>query len=40
MEKTIVDNKVQNLLGVLERTNKWDLNKTLTSETFDSLFEF
>jgi DNA polymerase elongation subunit (family B) len=37
MEATIVDKKVENLLGVL----KWDLaNSTQTNSTFDSLFSF
>jgi len=37
METTIIDNKVENLLGVLQ----WDLlNKTDISNTFQQLFEF
>ena len=37
MESTIVDQKVENLLGVL----KWDItNSTSIKSTFNSLFEF
>jgi hypothetical protein len=37
MEDTIVDQKVENLLGVLE----WDIaNHTDTRSTFDSIFQF
>jgi hypothetical protein len=37
MEATVVDQKVDNLLGVLD----WDLaNETNTKNTFQSLFEF
>jgi hypothetical protein len=37
METTIIDNKVENLLGVLQ----WDLlNKTDISNTFQQLFDF
>ena len=36
MEATIIDNKLDNLIGVL----KWDLNSTEEKNTFNSLFEF
>ena len=37
MESTVIDGKIQNLLGVLN----WDLNtQTNTENTFQSLFEF
>jgi DNA polymerase elongation subunit (family B) len=36
MEQTIIDNKLDNLIGVLE----WDINSTEEKNTFNSLFEF
>lgn len=36
METTIIDKKIDNLIGVL----KWDLSAASTSETFDNLFDF
>ena len=36
MEQTIVDKKLDNLIGVL----KWDLSDANASETFENLFEF
>jgi len=36
MEQTIINNKLDNLIGVL----KWDLNSTEEKNTFNSLFEF
>ena len=36
MEATIINNKVDNLIGVLD----WDLNSTTQNNTFASLFEF
>ena len=36
METTIIDKKIDNLIGVL----KWDLSDANTSEQFDSLFDF
>ena len=36
METTIIDKKIDNLIGVL----KWDLSDTNASETFDNLFDF
>tara|TARA_B000000532_G_C18649647_1_gene311993 strand:- start:333 stop:608 length:276 start_codon:yes stop_codon:yes gene_type:complete len=36
MEDTIISNKVDNLLGVLN----WDLSKAKASNTFDDLFSF
>jgi DNA polymerase elongation subunit (family B) len=36
METTIIDKKIDNLIGVL----KWDLSAANTSEQFDSLFDF
>jgi DNA polymerase elongation subunit (family B) len=36
MEQTIIDNKLDNLIGVL----KWDINSTEEKNTFNSLFEF
>jgi DNA polymerase elongation subunit (family B) len=36
MEQTIIDNKLDNLLGVL----KWDIRSTEEKNTFNSLFEF
>lgn len=36
MEATIINNKVENLIGVLE----WDLNSTTDNNTFGSLFSF
>jgi len=36
MENSIVDKKIDNLLGVL----KWDLRKSKTNETFDKLFDW
>jgi DNA polymerase elongation subunit (family B) len=36
MENTIIDNKLNNLIGVL----KWDINSTEEKNTFNSLFEF
>ena len=36
MEATIIDNKVSNLIGVLN----WDLNSTAEKNTFNSLFDF
>jgi DNA polymerase elongation subunit (family B) len=36
MEATIVDNKIDNLIGVLE----WDLNSTTQTNTFGKLFDF
>ena len=36
METTIINNKIENLIGVLE----WDLNSTTETNTFHSLFTF
>jgi hypothetical protein len=36
MEATIINNKVENLIGVLE----WDLASTTENNTFGSLFSF
>ena len=36
MEATIINNKIENLIGVLE----WDLNSTTETNTFGSLFSF
>jgi DNA polymerase elongation subunit (family B) len=36
METTIINNKLENLIGVLE----WDLNSTTQENTFSSLFDF
>jgi hypothetical protein len=36
MEQTIIDNKLENLIGVL----KWDIKSTEEKNTFNSLFEF
>ena len=36
MEQTILDQKIENLIGVLE----WDIQSTETSNTFNKLFEF
>ena len=36
METTIINNKLDNLIGVLE----WDLNSTTQNNTFESLFSF
>jgi DNA polymerase elongation subunit (family B) len=36
MEATIINNKIENLIGVLD----WDLNSTTQSNTFGSLFTF
>jgi hypothetical protein len=36
MEQTIIDNKLDNLIGVL----KWDVRSTEEKNTFNSLFEF
>jgi len=36
METTIINNKVSNLIGVLE----WDLGSTTETNTFGSLFSF
>ena len=36
MEQTIIDNKLDNLIGVL----KWDIRSTEEKNTFNSLFEF
>jgi DNA polymerase elongation subunit (family B) len=36
MEQTIIDNKLDNLIGVL----KWDINSTEEKNTFNSFFEF
>jgi len=36
MESTIINNKIENLIGVLE----WDLNSTTETNTFHSLFTF
>ena len=36
MEATIINNKIENLIGVLE----WDLNSTTETNTFGSLFDF
>jgi len=36
MEETIVDQKISNLIGVLE----WDIQSTETTNTFNKLFEF
>jgi len=36
MENTIIDNKLENLIGVLN----WDITSTETKNTFNSLFEF
>jgi len=36
MESTIIDNKLDNLIGVLE----WDITSTETKNTFNSLFDF
>jgi len=36
MEATIIDNKLDNLIGVL----KWDVRSTEEKNTFNSLFEF
>jgi hypothetical protein len=35
MQSTIIDNKISNLIGVLN----WDLQKTQQSEIFESLFD-
>jgi hypothetical protein len=36
METTIIDNKLENLIGVLN----WDISSTEEKNTFNSLFEF
>ena len=36
MEQTILDQKIDNLIGVLD----WDVQSTETSNTFNKLFEF
>jgi len=36
MEATIINNKLDNLIGVLE----WDLESTTETNTFGSLFDF
>jgi hypothetical protein len=36
MEQTIIDNKLDNLIGVLN----WDVRSTEEKNTFNSLFEF
>jgi hypothetical protein len=36
MESTIIDNKLDNLIGVLN----WDVRSTETKNTFNNLFEF
>jgi hypothetical protein len=36
METTIIDNKLENLIGVL----KWDIKSTEQNNTFNKLFEF
>jgi len=36
MEATIIDKKLENLIGVL----KWDITSTEEKNTFNSLFEF
>ena len=36
MEQTIIDNKLGNLIGVLN----WDIRSTEEKNTFNSLFEF
>jgi len=36
MESTIIDNKLDNLIGVL----KYDLESTKTKNTFNNLFDF
>jgi hypothetical protein len=36
MEATIINNKVKNLIGVLD----WDLNSTTQNNNFNSLFSF
>jgi len=36
MESTIIDNKLSNLIGVLD----WDIQSTLQNNTFGSLFDF
>ena len=36
METAIINNKLENLIGVLE----WDLNSTTETNTFGSLFSF
>jgi len=36
MEATILDQKIDNLIGVLS----WDVQSTETSNTFNKLFEF
>ena len=36
MEKTLIDSKLGNLLGVL----KWDISSTETKNTFNTLFDF
>jgi hypothetical protein len=36
MEQTIIDNKLSNLIGVLN----WDVRSTEEKNTFNSLFEF
>jgi hypothetical protein len=36
MEQTIIDNKLDNLIGVLA----WDIRSTEEKNTFNSLFEF
>jgi hypothetical protein len=36
MESAIINNKIENLIGVLE----WDLNSTTETNTFNNLFSF
>jgi hypothetical protein len=36
METTIINNKLENLIGVLD----WDLDSTIEDNTFNSLFSF
>jgi len=36
MEKTIINNKIDNLIGILD----WDIQQTELSNTFTSLFDF
>jgi len=38
MEETLIDAKIDNLIGILETTEKWDLSRSKNDSTFDDLF--
>jgi DNA polymerase elongation subunit (family B) len=40
MEQTLIDKKIDNLVGVMQEIYKWDISKGKNNDVFDDLFDF